>query len=66
MTAKYETTIWCDGCGNWDRSCEEIAGHRRTLKKKGWSRSRSDDFCPTCTKKIEEGRHEQVDQGVQS
>lgn len=36
MSVVKETTIWCDGCGQWERDTVHAATLRKTLKADGW------------------------------
>jgi hypothetical protein len=51
MSVSRETTIWCDMCGDWERSVYSFGYTRRQLKLKGWTfnKESKEDFCPDCT-----------------
>ena len=53
MTFSRETTVWCDSCGTWEQEADSsVRRVRRSLRKRGWRHTRTEDFCPSCVKKL--------------
>jgi hypothetical protein len=55
VSLSKETTVWCDGCGEWEQSADPAPIARRRLPADGWrvgvtgERYREQtDYCPAC------------------
>jgi len=55
MSITREVTVWCDGkpdgedCPRWVQASATARALRTDLRRGGWTRAGTQDFCPSCS-----------------